>query len=173
MKNTPKTHRFSGSPLALSQLVRFDIEDVVDAHVRAVQNGSEIGFGRYIISATTPFTAEDLAEVRTDAPSVVGRYVPRYREVYRKHGWSMFPGIDRVYVNERARRELGWQPDNHFARILDLIEAHGTANSLLAEIVGVKGYHAQTFLDGPYPVSNSCDIAFISFRQGWTHERRG
>jgi UDP-glucose 4-epimerase len=131
---------------------RVDIEDVVDAHVRALQNGSAIGFGRYIISATTPFTPEDLAELRTDAPSVVGRHVSRYREVYRKRGWSMFPGIDRVYVNERARCELGWQPKYDFERILDRIEAHGTASSPLAEIVGVKGYHAQVFLDGPYPV---------------------
>jgi UDP-glucose 4-epimerase len=72
--------------------------------------------------------------------------------VYGARGWSMFPGIDRVYVNERARRELGWRPKYDFARILELIEADETASSLLAQAVGSKGYHAVTFADGPYPV---------------------
>jgi nucleoside-diphosphate-sugar epimerase len=64
----------------------------------------------------------------------------------------MFPGIDRVYVNERARRELGWQPRYDFAKVLALIESEGVAGSPLARIIGSKGYHAQTFSDGPYPV---------------------
>src|SRR5258708_3573074 len=34
---------------------RVDLEDVVDAHVLAVDKAPSIGFGRYIISATTPF----------------------------------------------------------------------------------------------------------------------
>ncbi|MFT3820953.1 MAG: hypothetical protein QM750_25575 [Rubrivivax sp.] len=36
------------------------------------------------------------------------RRVPQYQAVYAARGWRMFDGIDRVYVNERARRELGW-----------------------------------------------------------------
>jgi hypothetical protein len=35
---------------------RADIEDVVTAHLRALAKARSIGFGRYIISATTPFT---------------------------------------------------------------------------------------------------------------------
>ena len=89
---------------------RVDIEDIVSAHLLALERATALGFGRYIISATTPFTRNDLLELRTNAPSVVARRVPRYRDVYAARGWTMFPGIDRVYVNERARRELGWQP---------------------------------------------------------------
>lgn len=33
-----------------------------------------IGFGNYIVSATTPFTRDDLTELREDAPAVVRRY---------------------------------------------------------------------------------------------------
>lgn len=39
---------------------RVDIADVVSAHLLAIEKAPSIGFGRYIISATTPFTPEDL-----------------------------------------------------------------------------------------------------------------
>jgi UDP-glucose 4-epimerase len=64
----------------------------------------------------------------------------------------MFPGIDRVYSNERARTDLGWQPHYDFARILELIRAGEAPSSPLARAVGSKGYHAEVFVDGPYPV---------------------
>jgi len=131
---------------------RVDLEDIVSAHLRALDRAPAIGFGRYIISATTPFLPEDLAGLRTNAPSVVARRVPQYQEVYAARGWKMFPGIDRVYVNERARRELGWQPQYDFARMLELIASEGVAGSPLARIIGSKGYHAETFAEGPYPV---------------------
>ena len=35
----------------------------------------------------------------------------------------MLPGIDRVYVNERARNELGWRPRYDFRLILDRLQA--------------------------------------------------
>ena len=64
----------------------------------------------------------------------------------------MFPDIDRVYINERARRELGWRPQYDFARILAVVEATGTVASPLAQAIGSKGYHANVFAEGPYPV---------------------
>src|SRR5215510_14658778 len=39
---------------------RVDIEDVVSAHLLALEKAPAIGFGRYIISGTTPFTRDDL-----------------------------------------------------------------------------------------------------------------
>jgi nucleoside-diphosphate-sugar epimerase len=131
---------------------RVDIEDVVDAHLLALAKARDIGFARYIISATTPFTYEDVQDLRTDAASVVNRRVPGYEDVYASRGWSMFPGIDRVYVNERARREIGWVPKYDFARVIDLIRAGQEPRSPLARAVGAKGYHPQVFADEPYPV---------------------
>jgi UDP-glucose 4-epimerase len=131
---------------------RVDVEDVVSAHVLALDRAPALGFGRYIIGATTPFTPADLRELRSDAPAVVGRLVPRYREVYAARGWSMFPGIDRVYDNARARRDLGWTPRYDFARVLELIESENVAGSPLARTIGSKGYHAESFTEGPYPV---------------------
>jgi UDP-glucose 4-epimerase len=131
---------------------RVDVEDVVSAHVLALDRAAALGFGRYIISATTPFTRDDLAELRIGAPAVLARCVPGYREVYAARGWSMFPGIDRVYDNARARRDLAWQPKYDFATVLGLIESEGMAGSPLARLIGSKGYHTEVFDDGPYPV---------------------
>src|SRR5215210_5167733 len=89
---------------------RVDLEDVVSAHRCALERAPELGFGRYIVSATTPFARDDLAELRADAPAVVRRRCPGYEAVYAVRGWRMFASIDRVYVNARARSELGWAP---------------------------------------------------------------
>jgi UDP-glucose 4-epimerase len=131
---------------------RADIEDVVSAHLLALKRAHAIGFGRYIVSATTPFTRDDVQELRASAAVVVRRRVPRYEAVYASRGWSMFPGIDRVYVNERARSELGWRPRYDFDHIIDLLDTGKEPRSPLARAVGSKGYHAEAFAEGPYPV---------------------
>ena len=133
---------------------RADIEDIVSAHMLAIENAPAIGFGRYIISATTPFTPDDLQQLRIDAAAVVRRYAPDYEAEYRRRGWSMVPTIDRVYVNELARIRLGWQPRYDFNSILRRLHADEDFLSPLARAVGSKGYHAEVFTDGPYPVSD-------------------
>jgi UDP-glucose 4-epimerase len=131
---------------------RVDLEDVVSAHLLAAQRAPEIGFRKFIISATTPFWPEDLAELRADAPGVVRRRVPGFEVEYARRGWKMFPGIGRVYVNNRARDELGWQPRYDFGFLLNRLRAGESPISPLAQIVGSKGYHAAEFAEGPYPV---------------------
>jgi len=120
---------------------RVDLEDVVSAHLLALERAASIGFGRYVISATTPFSPDDLRELREDAPRVVKRRVPEYEVEYARRGWKMFPGIDRVYVNERARRELGWRPRHDFRSVLERLRAGEDWRSPLARAVGAKGYH--------------------------------
>ena len=131
---------------------RVDIEDVVSAHLLAVEKAPSIGFGRYIISATTPFTRDDLFDLRANAPLVLKRRVPDYEPEYARRGWKMFPSIGRVYVNERARNELGWRPRYDFRYVLDRLKAGDDPRSPLARAVGSKGYHERKFTEGPYPV---------------------
>jgi UDP-glucose 4-epimerase len=131
---------------------RVELEDVVDAHLLALEKAPHIGFGRYIISATTPFTQADLFELRTNAPRVVKRLYPDYEEVYTRRGWRMFPTIERVYVNERARHELGWRPGYDFRHVLDRLQAGDDPRSPLTRAVGAKGYHPHPFAEGPYPM---------------------
>jgi UDP-glucose 4-epimerase len=62
----------------------------------------------------------------------------------------MFPSIERVYVNERARTDLGWTPRYDFRHALDRLKAGQDYRSPLAVAVGAKGYHPVT--TGPYTV---------------------
>jgi len=134
---------------------RVDIEDVVSAHLLAAEMAPARGFGRYIVSATTPFRPEDLAELRIDAPRVLLRRVPAFEDEYARRGWRMFPGIDRVYVNARARAELGWEPRHDFAAVIARLRSGGELASPLARTIGRKGYHAGAFAEGDYPVERS------------------
>jgi UDP-glucose 4-epimerase len=127
---------------------RVDLEDVVSAHSLALERAPAVGFGRYIVSATPPFTRRDLAALRVDAPAVVRRLFPDYEAIYARRGWKMLPGIDRVYVNDRARNELGWRPRHDFRHALDRLRAGEDTRSPLALAVGAKGYHAVS--TGPY-----------------------
>jgi nucleoside-diphosphate-sugar epimerase len=120
---------------------RVDIEDVVDAHFCALDRAAALGFGRYIITATTPFTRDDLAELRGDMPSVVSRRAPGWQPVYERLGWRMTSSIDRVYDNARARADLGWRPRHDFASVLARVRDTGDVLSPLARAIGSKGYH--------------------------------
>jgi nucleoside-diphosphate-sugar epimerase len=129
---------------------RVDIEDVADAHVCALERARAIGFGRYIISATTPFGPGDLQAIRDDLPAVIRRKAPAHEAIYAERGWRMLPSIDRVYVNARARRELGWAPRHDFASALERLAAGEDPRSELALRIGAKGYHAES--SGVYTV---------------------
>lgn len=132
---------------------RADIADIVDAHILAAERAKAIGFGRYIVSATTPFGEDDLQALRHDAPGVVDRLFPDCRSLYAKRGWRLFPTIDRVYVNRLALSELGWRPKYDFRNMLDSLAKNADFRSVLAREVGSKGYHDEVFAEGPYPVA--------------------
>jgi UDP-glucose 4-epimerase len=131
---------------------RVDIEDVVSAHLLAARHAPSAPFAKYIISATTPFSRDDVADLRGSAPEMVRRYVPEYQVEYQRRDWKMIAGIDRVYVNDRARTELGWEPRHDFRALMARLKAEDDILSPLAREVGSKGYHDRIFGDGPYPV---------------------
>ena len=120
---------------------RVALEDAVSAHLCALERAADIGFARYIISATTPFERGDMAALRSEALRVVLDRVPGFEAEYRKRGWQMFSSLDRVYVNERARRELGWQPVFNFAHVVERLRGGAAVRSPLSSAVGYKGYH--------------------------------
>lgn len=132
---------------------RVDIEDAAVAHLLAIEKAFTIGFGKYIISATSPFVPEDLSALRNNAPEVVERLFPQYKEIYRAKNWKMFSEIDRVYVNEKARRDLQWEPKYDFGYVLQCISEGRDFRSELAQNVGSKGYHLEVYEDGPYPAN--------------------
>jgi UDP-glucose 4-epimerase len=121
---------------------RVDVEDVVSSHLLALERAGEIGFGKFIITATSPFAPGDTAQLGIDAPGVVARYFPQFPSIYAARGWTMLPALDRVYVNDKARSLLGWQPRYDFARVLNDVAAGRDFRSPLAVAVGSKGYHS-------------------------------
>ncbi|HAS45250.1 MAG TPA: NAD-dependent epimerase [Microscillaceae bacterium] len=134
---------------------RVDIEDVVSAHLLAIEKAASLGFQKYIISATSPFTRAHLADLQNDAPSVVRTIYPEFEALYKTKKWKMFPSIGRVYVNEKARKELGWQPKHDFGYVLSCLKKDQDFRSSITHQIGSKGYHEETFEDGPFPVENN------------------
>ena len=148
--------RYDDLNLKVNELLhrRLDLEDAVEAHLLSADRAATIGFDRYLLSATTPFRWEDRAALRTDAPSVIARTHPEAEAIYAARGFRLPADIGRVYVNDRAREALGWQPRFDFGRALRALDAGEDVFSPLARQVGAKGYHAERFEDGPYPIES-------------------
>jgi UDP-glucose 4-epimerase len=121
---------------------RVDVEDVVTSLLLAIERAPALGFGKFIITATTPFEREDTAELGIDAAAALRRRVPGYEAIFATQGWKMLPALDRVYDNTRARTVLGWTPRYDFARALHSVSAGIDPRSELARAIGSKGYHA-------------------------------
>src|SRR3712207_8172046 len=75
--------------------------------------------------------------VRRPPRSTLFPYTTLFRS-YERRGWRMFPEIERVYVNARARADLGWAPAYDFGRVLELLAAGEDPRSPLARAVGAK-----------------------------------
>ena len=142
--DVPEKHAaYEDANLKVNELLyrRVDIEDVVTAHLRALEKAPALGFGRFIITATTPFEPGDVAELGRDAPAALARRVPEFAPIYSALQWKMLPTLDRVYDNRRARELLGWEPRVDFRSALGDLAAGSDWRSPLAKLVGSKGYH--------------------------------
>lgn len=132
---------------------RADIDDIVTAHLLAVEKAPALRFGRYIVSAPPPFTRSDTAALRGDAPAVVRKLFPDVDTLYAEKGWKLLPSLDRVYDSARAVRDLGWRPKRDFAYVLACLRGSEEFRSPMALAIGAKGYHDEVFEHGPYPVT--------------------
>lgn len=131
---------------------RVDVEDAARAHIDAIGSAAKIGFDRYIISAATPLRPEHAATLRASPAAAVAEIVPGYAAEYERRGWVLPTSVDRVYDSGKAQRDLGWRPEYDFAKIVSQLQANEPIGSDLAWTIGAKGYHAQRFDRGPYPV---------------------
>ena len=101
---------------------RLTVEDAAESHVAALAKAPQLGFDTFIVCARTPFVRADCEQLIHDAPAVVARYFPRYRGVYARLGWTMFPFIDRVYDSTKAAQRLGFVCRTGFAEKLAELE---------------------------------------------------
>lgn len=132
---------------------RADIEDLVTAHAAALRRAPDLGFARFIATATTPFTRDDAAELATDAGAVIARRCgPATPDVFATKGWRFPTSIDRVYDNAAAREALDWHPTFTFDHAVDLLASGESPFSPLATTIGAKGYHdhrVETYTPAP------------------------
>jgi len=116
-----RTSRFFPEPAPLMALYRLyrgvDVRDAARAHVLAVTD-QDILFDVFNISAQSPFEQGDLPALLLDAPSVLQSRAPEVLSFFMQQGWAVPQSIDRVYVIERARRELGYQPRYNYQEYL-------------------------------------------------------
>ncbi|MEO0320331.1 MAG: NAD(P)-dependent oxidoreductase [Pseudomonadota bacterium] len=145
--------QFSTENLKVIELLnrRADIADMVSAHFCAAEKASALGFNRYVVSAPSPFSSQDLTDLRTDAAAVIERYHP-CKDVMIERGWHLPATLDRVYISARAQADLNWVPRYTFAAAIDALRDNRSPFSDLSRAVGSKGYHQETFDDGPFPV---------------------
>ncbi|GAB7142160.1 NAD-dependent epimerase/dehydratase family protein [Mycobacterium riyadhense] len=129
---------------------RVALEDAVDAHLKAAACASDLGFGRYVISATTPFAPEDMAELRTDAAAVFARRAPLAAAAWAEKGWRFPDRVDRVYVNARARCELRWEPRFDLDAIASRIANGEPVRTPLSQLIGAKEYPSSLYHVGVF-----------------------
>ncbi|WP_111828191.1 NAD-dependent epimerase/dehydratase family protein [Acinetobacter colistiniresistens] len=141
---------------------RADIEDVVNAHLKAAfhYNGDEY-FDKFIISSTTPFVKDDCKVLNCNPLKIINKIYPGCSYIYKDKGWRLFPRFDRVYDNTKARKLLEWEPKYTFSYVLDCLKEGKPFKSNLAERVGWIQYHDSTFTNMPYPVYEGNSISRI------------
>ncbi|TFL05397.1 NAD dependent epimerase/dehydratase family protein [Pterulicium gracile] len=124
---------------------RADIADVVSAVVCGMGRAAAIQFGRYIISATSPFRrdAETLARLDSDAAAAFFESIPGAQEVFEHRGWRFLARVDRVYDSSEAVRELEWEPEWTIEKVVERLGRGEDWRSELTYLVGKKGYHAK------------------------------
>jgi UDP-glucose 4-epimerase len=106
-----------------------DLRDVVAAHCLALQAASP-GCQVLNIAARSPFTADETAELLHDPQRVILRHVPAAGERFATLGWQFPTRIDRVYVIEKAERELGYRPAFNFMEYLAEASHHSSGSGL-------------------------------------------
>ena len=113
----------SGENMKANELLhrRLTVEDAAEAHIVALERAPEIGFGTFIASAPTPFTRDEVAALKADAPAVIARHFPDAAALYARRGWELPSSIDRVYDAGLAERVMGFRCKTDFAAVLEAL----------------------------------------------------
>jgi len=120
------THRaLSGENMKANELLhrRLTVDDAARAHLVALEKAPEVGFATCIVSAPTPFSREECAELKRDAVAVIARHYPDAVTLYARKGWKLPQSIGRVYDAALAGKLLGFRCDTDFGTLLDALRA--------------------------------------------------
>jgi nucleoside-diphosphate-sugar epimerase len=95
-----------------------DRRDVARAHALAL-GGATVDAPVYVISAPTPFLAEDREALFADAPSIIRRRAPEVAQTFAERGWPLPRSIGRAYSPARAAARLGFTARYGALSVLD------------------------------------------------------
>lgn len=94
-----------------------DVRDVAIAHKLAIESELE-EFHVFNISSQTIFSQEDLKELKINSIQLLKNKIPDLLKYYEDRKWKLPTSIDRVYVIEKARELLGYEPKYNIEELL-------------------------------------------------------
>jgi UDP-glucose 4-epimerase len=100
---------------------RITVEDVVQAHVMALNQAPQVGFDIFVASAPPPFARSDAEALKQDAAAVIARYFPDAADLYARRGWRLPRTIGRVYDPGHAERVMGFRARTDFKAVLQAL----------------------------------------------------
>jgi nucleoside-diphosphate-sugar epimerase len=114
----------SGENMKANELLyrRLTVEDAAEAHVMALERAPQLGFETLVVSASTPFSPNDVVDLKHDAAAVIGRLFPEAPALYAARGWRLPRSISRVYDARRAEQVLGFRCRTDFQTLLDALK---------------------------------------------------
>jgi len=75
-------------------------------------------FEIFNISSGSPFNQSETGLLKHSPKRVILQHYPQAEEIYRAKGWVFPKTIDRVYVCDKAKKQLGYSPQYTFAYLL-------------------------------------------------------
>lgn len=121
-----RVSRFWDEPLPHKVFYRMyrgvDVKDVAMAHLLALRADFS-SFEAFNISAQSPFSQEDLVALRADLHTLLAKRYPRIIDFFRQKNWPLPTEIDRVYVIEKAKKLLKYEPAFSIDVLLDQLTA--------------------------------------------------
>ncbi|MEO1051855.1 MAG: NAD(P)-dependent oxidoreductase [Bacteroidota bacterium] len=95
-----------------------DVRDVAQAHQLAIETDLD-QFDIFNISAQSIFTPADLNDLRNNTMELLQSRIPELIEYYKTRNWDMPSSIDRVYVIEKAKGILKYNPRYNIKELLE------------------------------------------------------
>jgi len=104
--------------MAIYRLYRgVDVRDAANAHILAM--GKEMdGYEVLNISAASPFSKDETADLLHDARGVLLLHFPNIEDAFARRGWKLPRSIDRIYSIEKAQKWLHYRPQYNFDTLI-------------------------------------------------------
>ncbi|WP_454803521.1 NAD-dependent epimerase/dehydratase family protein [Mucilaginibacter phyllosphaerae] len=77
-------------------------------------------FQIFNISSGSPFSRDELVELKHSPVAVILKHYPQAEAIYKAKGWEFPASIDRVYVSDKAKRVLNYVPKFKFEYLLNM-----------------------------------------------------